>query len=30
MPTLAAWISTLTPEQVQAEIAKAQAMNNIK
>ena len=27
MPTLAAWINTLSPEQIAKEIAKAQAEN---
>ena len=30
MPTLAAWISTLSSEQIAAEIAKAQAENAMK
>lgn len=30
MPTLAAWIQTLTPEQIAHEIAVARAQNAIK
>lgn len=30
MPTLAAWINTLSAEQIAKEIAKAQAENNLK
>ena len=30
MPTLAAWINTLSPEQIAKEIAKAQAENDVK
>lgn len=30
MPILASWINTLSPEQIQQEIAKATAENTIK
>lgn len=30
MPALASWINTLTPEQLNAEIAKAKAENDSK
>ena len=29
MPTLSAWIDTLTPEQIAQELAKVQAMNAV-
>jgi hypothetical protein len=30
MPTLAAWIDTLSPEQIAKEIAKASAENSVR